>query len=158
MLTITLTRNPRTDSKAVTGKITVPFDKFPLKENEQPYTGNTLENADFIIPAGTYPLDLTWSPKFKKLMPEVQDVPERTGIRIIRAPENFNFWEERRARETYRCDEVASQSEGFERDAEHSEGCILVDYMTLEAVKAFINRINKYTEDEEKIVIQITEP
>jgi hypothetical protein len=37
-------------------------------------------------------------------------------------PENFNFWGERRARETYRCDEVASQSEGFERD----KGCILI--------------------------------
>jgi hypothetical protein len=126
MLTITLTRNPRTNSKAVTGKITIPFDKFPLKENEQPYTGDTLENADFIIPAGTYPLDLTWSPKFKKLMPEVIDVPERTGIRIHMGTK-----------------------------PEHSEGCILVDYMTLEAVKAFINRIKKYTEDEEKICITI---
>ena len=110
----------------MTGKISVPFDEFPLKENEQPYTGDTLENADFIIPAGTYPLDLTWSPKFKKLMPEVQDVPERTGIRIHMGTK-----------------------------PEHSEGCILVDYMTLESVKAVINSINKYTDDEEKICITI---
>ena len=81
-----------------------------------------------IIPAGTYPLDLTWSPKFKKLMPEVQDIPERTGIRIHMGTK-----------------------------PEHSEGCILVDYMTLESVKAFINRINKYTENE-KIVIKISDP
>ena len=128
MQTITLKRLNRA-GKAVTGKISVPFDEFPLKENEQPYTGDTLENADFIIPAGTYPLDLTWSPKFKKLMPEVQDVPDRTGIRIHMGTK-----------------------------PEHSEGCILVDYMTLESVKAFINRINKYTEDEEKIVIQISDP
>ena len=128
MQTITLQRLNRA-GKAVTGKISIPFDKFPLKENEQPYTGDTLENADFIIPAGTYPLDLTWSWKFKKNMPEVQDVPERTGIRIHMGTK-----------------------------PEHSEGCILVDYMTLEAVKAFINRINKYTENEEKIVIQISDP
>ena len=157
MQTITLKRLTQT-GKAVTGRIHIPFDMFMMKEDEKPYEGNTLENADFIIPAGLYPLDMTWSPKFKKFMPEVKDVPEREGIRIIRAPENFNFWEERRARETYRCDEVASQSEGFERDAEHSEGCILTDLMTLECIKAFINRISKYLEDEKDIRIHIIDP
>ena len=42
----------------------------------------TVENADYIIPAGEYPLEMTWSPKFKKFMPEIQNVPDREGIRI----------------------------------------------------------------------------
>ena len=83
---------------------------------------DTLENADYIIPALIYGIGVTQSPKFKRLLPIVRQVPGREGIRFIGVPENFNFWGERRARETYRCDEVASQSEGFERD----KGCILI--------------------------------
>ena len=98
-------------------------------EDEKPYEGNTLENADFIIPAGLYPLDMTWSPKFKKFMPEVKDVPEREGIRIHLGTK-----------------------------PEHSEGCILTYLMTLECVKAFINRISKYLEDEKDIRIHIIDP
>lgn len=118
MYKIILTRKSKT-GKAVRGSMTIPFDQFPLKEGEQPFTAGTLENADYIIPAGTYPLDSTWSPKFKKFMPEVQDVPDRAGIRI-------------------HCG----------TKPEHSEGCILVDQMTLESLKAFINRIKKYTDEE----------
>lgn len=128
MQTITLKRLTQT-GKAVKGRIHIPFDKFPIKEDEKPYEGNTLENADFIIPAGLYPLDMTWSPKFKKLMPEVQDVPEREGIRIHLGTK-----------------------------PEHSEGCILTDIMTLECIKAFINRISKYLEDEKDIRIHIIDP
>ena len=127
MIAIKLNRLNQT-GKAVTGLIHIPFDEFRMKENEKPYEGKTLENADFIIPAGTYPLDMTWSPKFKKMMPEVQNVPEREGIRIHLGTK-----------------------------PEHSEGCILTDIMTLECVKAFINRIKKYAEDEE-IVIHIIDP
>ena len=29
----------------------------------------TLENGDYIIPAGTYPIAVTWSPKFKRMLP-----------------------------------------------------------------------------------------
>ena len=35
---------------------------------------------------------------------------------MSRAPENFNFWEERRARETYPYNMVVWQSEGTERE------------------------------------------
>lgn len=128
MQTITLKRLTQT-GKAVTGRIHIPFDKFMMKEDEKPYEGNTLENADFIIPAGLYPLDMTWSPKFKKFMPEVKDVPEREGIRIHLGTK-----------------------------PEHSEGCILTDLMTLECIKAFINRISKYLEDEKDIRIHIIDP
>jgi hypothetical protein len=42
----------------------------------------TLENALKAIPAGTYKLEMTYSPKFKKNMPEILNVPNKTGIRI----------------------------------------------------------------------------
>src|SRR5208283_3231122 len=34
------------------------------------------------IPAGTYDLDITWSPRFVRLMPEVASVPGYSGVRI----------------------------------------------------------------------------
>ena len=42
----------------------------------------TLENADCIIPALVYKTQVTLSPKFGKLLPELVQVPGRTGIRI----------------------------------------------------------------------------
>ena len=44
----------------------------------------TLENADYIIPCGTYEVRVTWSPKFKRMLPLVMDVPGRSGIRVHR--------------------------------------------------------------------------
>ena len=57
----------------------------------------TLENAEFIIPAGTYPIVVTWSPKFKRMLPILLNVPSRSGIRVHRGTK-----------------------------PEHSRGCILV--------------------------------
>ena len=57
----------------------------------------TLENDDFIIPCGTYPIAVTWSPKFKRMLPVVLNVPGRSGIRFHRGTR-----------------------------PEHSKGCILV--------------------------------
>ena len=57
----------------------------------------TLENEDYIIPAGTYPIAVTWSPKFKRMLPIVLNVPGRSGIRVHRGTK-----------------------------PEHSRGCILV--------------------------------
>ena len=42
----------------------------------------TLENADYIIPDGTYTVSVTYSPRFKKMMPLIGNVPGRSGIRI----------------------------------------------------------------------------
>ena len=42
----------------------------------------TLENADCLIPALIYKLQVNLSPKFGTLMPILVDVPGRTGIRI----------------------------------------------------------------------------
>lgn len=43
---------------------------------------STLENAEYIIPCGKYELKMTWSPRFRKIMPLVDGVKSRSGIRI----------------------------------------------------------------------------
>ena len=57
----------------------------------------TLENADYIISEGTYPVSVTWSPRFKRMLPLIGNVPGRSGIRFHRGTR-----------------------------PEHSKGCILV--------------------------------
>lgn len=42
----------------------------------------TLENADYLVPALIYKVQVTWSPRFKRLLPALLQVPGRTGIRI----------------------------------------------------------------------------
>ena len=57
----------------------------------------TLENADYIIPVGIYPVLVTFSPRFKRMLPLIGNVPGRSGIRIHRGTK-----------------------------PEHSKGCVLV--------------------------------
>ena len=57
----------------------------------------TLENADYIIPVGMYEVSVTYSPRFKRMLPLVMQVPKRSGIRFHRGTK-----------------------------PEHSKGCILV--------------------------------
>ena len=45
---------------------------------------NTLERVGYQIPALCYPVRVTMSPRFKRLLPIVQNVPLRSGIRIHR--------------------------------------------------------------------------
>ena len=45
---------------------------------------DTLENADYIIPALIYGVGVTQSAKFKRLLPIVRQVPGRSGIRFHR--------------------------------------------------------------------------
>ena len=85
MQIIRLIRSSR-DGKAVRGLIRV---------NGQEVA--TLENEDYIIPCGTYPIAVTWSPKFKRMLPLVLNVKGRSGIRVHRGTK-----------------------------PEHSRGCILV--------------------------------
>ena len=121
MKTITLRRISRKNN-AVLGLLTLPFSK--------PHEYETIENADYIIPAGIYPLRLTWSPRFKKEMPEICDVPDREGIRIHMGTK-----------------------------PEHSTGCVLTSFAGLENTKVFINAFNKYKEedDDEQLYIEIRE-
>ena len=43
---------------------------------------NTLERVGYQIPALCYHVAVTMSPKFKRLLPIVQNVPQRSGIRF----------------------------------------------------------------------------
>ena len=51
---------------------------------------NTLERVGYQIPALCYHIAVTHSPKFKRLLPIVQNVPQRSGIRfhVGKAPEH----------------------------------------------------------------------
>ena len=48
------------------------------------YICDTLENSDYLIPALIYRVAVTQSPRFKRLLPILQQVPGRTGIRFHR--------------------------------------------------------------------------
>ena len=48
------------------------------------YLCDTLENADYIIPALIYRVQVTQSPKFRRLLPCLVQVPGRSGIRVHR--------------------------------------------------------------------------
>ena len=48
------------------------------------YICDTLENADYLIPALIYRVAVTQSPKFKRPLPILVQVPGRTGIRFHR--------------------------------------------------------------------------
>lgn len=48
------------------------------------YFCNTLERVGYQIPAICYSIRVTQSPKFKRLLPIVQNVPQRSGIRFHR--------------------------------------------------------------------------
>ena len=111
----------QTQGKAVRGQIALPFDP------NKPLVYPTLENADFLIAPGKYPLRLTWSPRFKKLTPEVCDVPDRAGLRFHLGTK-----------------------------PEHSQGCVLLQPEALANLKIFINRIKNSYEDEE-LFIEITD-
>ena len=85
MVAIRLTRTSR-DGKAVRGVMRLGAQEVA-----------TMENDDYIIPVGTYPIAVTWSPKFKRMLPLVLNVKGRSGIRFHRGTK-----------------------------PEHSRGCILV--------------------------------
>ena len=120
MITLQLTRTSKT-GKAVHGKMLLPFTKYPCCDREeQDIAIKTLENADFIIPAGTYPLKRTYSYKFKKLLPILENVPDREGIRIHRGTK-----------------------------PEHSQGCILTDMYGQSTLDIMLNRLNEFYNDEE---------
>ena len=127
MITLTLTRTSKTGN-AVIGFLVIPFTQYPCSDREEEdITIKTLENADFIIPAGTYPLKRTYSYKFKKLLPILEDVPDREGIRIHRGTK-----------------------------PEHSQGCILTDMFGQSTLDIMLNRLNEFYTDEE-IVLSVVD-
>ena len=83
----------------------------------------TLENADYIIPDGTYPVSVTFSPKFQKNLPLIDKVPKRSGIRI----------------------HTGSRPE-------HSQGCVLVNARDKEKIIEYLTK-NKQNNEETVIHI-----
>ena len=76
------------DGKAVRGHIYSVEHRFSrsvsiYKEYLTPLAP-TLENAEFLIPPLTYKIAVTMSPKFGRLLPVLQQVPNRSGIRFHR--------------------------------------------------------------------------
>ena len=72
---------------------------------------NTLENKRYLIPEGKYPVSTTYSPKFKRNLPLLSNVKNRSYIRVHRGTK-----------------------------PEHSRGCILVnDRLYEDVVNDFIS-------------------
>ena len=114
MIKVTLTRN-KTNGKAVYGTLT-----FAIGFVSCSYP--TIENADYLIKPGTYTLERTWSPKFKKRLPLISGVPGRDGLRIHRGTK-----------------------------PEHSKGCVLVGSTCLASLESMFNII-KREKDEKVII------
>ena len=70
------------DGKAVHGNL-YQVHTTGLRENLT-HICETLENADRLVPALIYRVAVTQSPKFKRPLPVLQQVPGRTGIRFHR--------------------------------------------------------------------------
>lgn len=118
----------RKSGNAVYGKMVLPFSARPVYDlDEKDITIDTLENALYLIPAGTYPLKRTYSHKFKKMLPLVDEVPDRSGIRIHRGS-----------------------------IPEHSTGCILTDMYGQSSLDILFNRLNEFY-NEEEISLQISD-
>ena len=82
-----LVRKPA-EGNAVHGKLyymTVYFNKRAgLYYERRHYICDTIENADYLIPALIYRVQVTQSPKFRRLLPCLVQVPGRSGIRVHR--------------------------------------------------------------------------
>ena len=160
-MTIELIRK-KTEGKAVYGQVTVPF----LNGQTQIYP--TLENKDFLIPEGTYPLKMTWSPKFKRNMPEICDVPVTNDAGVIGVPDgrqqSASGGESGVGPSTLSNDKVVSScTEGRTRVGirihrgsrpEHSEGCVLANELGVEGIRVFIDSFNKWYDEELSIRIK----
>ena len=76
------------EDKAVTGKLyrTSHYinKRTGLLVERLHFICNTLENADYLIPALIYKVQVTQSPRFRRLLPILIQVPGRTGIRFHR--------------------------------------------------------------------------
>ena len=122
MRTITLIRT-RKAGLAVTGKLS--FEMVNRQYDTETFTQPTLENANFLIPPGTYPVEVTWSPKFRKFLPEIKEVPERSGIRI----------------------HMGSKPE-------HSKGCVLLDLAGMSNINVLFNQLKNQDEEAQIEIVE----
>jgi hypothetical protein len=95
-----LIRQPA-EGKAVPGKLYRTSHYYNKRTGEYVerlhFICSTLENVDYLVPALIYKVQVTQSPKFKRLLPLLSQVPGRSGIRFHRGSQ-----------------------------PEHSKGCILI--------------------------------
>ena len=71
------------EAKAVRGQLYACQENLITGQTENAtYVAATLENLDYLIPAGLYRVAVTLSPRFQTLMPLLLNVPHRSGIRI----------------------------------------------------------------------------
>lgn len=74
--------------RAVTGKLYRTSHYFNNRTQQLTerlhFICNTLENRDYLIPALIYKVQVTLSPKFRRLLPCLVQVPRRSGIRVHR--------------------------------------------------------------------------
>ena len=109
MATIHLIRKSK-EGKAVRGTATIQMGADAIQ-------CATLENADFIVPEGRYQLVNTMSPRFKKILPLLVNVPGRSGIRVHTGTK-----------------------------PEHSKGCVLVTEFGKQQIIDYINQKTKQNE------------
>ena len=76
-----LIRMPK-DGKSVRGRLFL-VTESRFEEVLTPIC-DTLENADYLIPALIYHVAVTKSPKFNRLLPTIEQIPGRSGIRFHR--------------------------------------------------------------------------
>ena len=76
------------DDKSVRGKLYRTSHYYNKRLNKMVerlyYLCDTLENADYMIPALIYKVAVTKSPRFGRLLPVLEQVPGRSGIRFHR--------------------------------------------------------------------------
>lgn len=72
---LTLRRVERT-ARATFGELWIDGQRLAITLEDPPGEGKGP------IPAGSYPLVLTYSERFRALLPEIRDIPGRTAIRI----------------------------------------------------------------------------
>ena len=74
------------DGKAVRGRLFWTSRYFNHRTNQYAEVlhpiCDTLENADYLVPALIYKVAVTRSPKFQRLLPILEQVPGRSGIRF----------------------------------------------------------------------------
>ena len=77
---IKLIRN-KPEGKAIFGQLLVDCEKVSGFQRSKLQI-DTLENTQYVIPAGFYRTRLTFSPKFQEVLPILDGIIGRTGIRI----------------------------------------------------------------------------
>jgi hypothetical protein len=68
--------------KASLGELYVDGDFFCYTLEDKARKRGEKVPGETAIPAGTYPIEITYSPRFKRQMIEVQNVPNFSGVRI----------------------------------------------------------------------------